>query len=73
MYEAKLKAIKELPESHIIKPDEEPRSIVNQIIVEYGLLIALISVILIILLGSAGQEVNQLWSKINSGISVEHR
>jgi Flp pilus assembly pilin Flp len=41
----------------------------NQIIVEYGLLIALISMILIILLGTAGEEVNQIWSKINSGIS----
>ena len=68
MNEAKLKAVKELPESHIKKPDEEPRSIVNQMIVEYGLLIALISMILIILLGSAGDEVNHLWSKINSGI-----
>ena len=69
MYEAKLKVIKEFDAKRSIKPDEEPRSIVNQIIVEYGLLIALISMILIILLGTAGQEVNQLWSKINSGIS----
>ena len=69
MNEAKLKAIKELPESHIIKPNKDPRSIMNQIIVEYGLLIALISMILIILLGTAGEEVNHLWSRINSGIN----
>ena len=69
MNEVKLKALKELDVKRSIKIDKDPRSIVNQIIVEYGLLIALISMILIILLGTAGEEVNQLWSKINSGIS----
>ena len=69
MNEVKLKALKELDVKRSIKPDKDPRSIMNQIIVEYGLLIALISMILIILLGTAGEEVNQLWSKINSGIS----
>ena len=69
MNEVKLKALKELDVKRSIKPDKDPRSIMNQIIVEYGLLIALISMILIILLGTAGEEVNQIWSKINSGIS----
>ena len=69
MNEIKLKALKELDVKRSIKPDKDPRSIMNQIIVEYGLLIALISMILIILLGTAGEEVNQIWSKINSGIS----
>jgi Flp pilus assembly pilin Flp len=68
-----LKTLKELDVKRSIKPDKDPRSIMNQIIVEYGLLIALISMILIILLGTAGEEVNQIWSKINSGISVENR
>jgi len=69
MNEVKLKTLKELDVKRSIKPDKDPRSIMNQIIVEYGLLIALISMILIILLGTAGEEVNQIWSKINSGIS----
>ena len=69
MNEVKLKALKELDVKRSIKPDKDPRSIMNQIIVEYGLLIALISMILIILLGTAGEEVNQIWSKINSVIS----
>ena len=64
-----MKTLKELDVKRSIKPDKDPRSIMNQIIVEYGLLIALISMILIILLGTAGEEVNQIWSKINSGIS----
>ena len=64
-----MKTLKELDVKRSIKIDKDPRSIVNQIIVEYGLLIALISMILIILLGTAGEEVNQLWSKINSGIT----
>ena len=68
-----MKDLKELDVKRSINPDKDPRSIMNQIIVEYGLLIALISMILIILLGTAGEEVNQLWSKINSGISVENR
>ena len=68
-----MKTLKELDVKSSIKPDKDPRSIMNQIIVEYGLLIALISMILIILLGTAGEEVNQIWSKINSGISVENR
>jgi hypothetical protein len=69
MNEVKLKALKELDVKRSIKIDKDPRSIVNQILVEYGLLIALISMILIILLGTAGEEVNHLWSKINSGIT----
>ena len=69
MNEVKLKALKELDVKRSIKPDKDPRSIISQVLVEYGLLIALISMILIILLGTAGEEVNQLWSKINSGIS----
>jgi len=73
MNEVKLKALKELDVKRSIKIDKDPRSIISQVLVEYGLLIALISMILIILLGTAGEEVNQLWSKINSGISVENR
>ena len=64
-----MKTLKELDVKNNIKPDKDPRSIMNQVLVEYGLLIALISMILIILLGTAGDEVNHLWSKINSGIT----
>ena len=58
-----MKDLKEFDVKRSIKPDEEPRSIMNQIIVEYGLLIALIATILIILLGTAGEEVNHLCSR----------
>ena len=64
-----MKTLKELDVKNYIKPDKDPRSIMNQGLVEYGLLIALITMILIILLGTAGDEVNHLWSKINSGIT----
>ena len=64
-----MKTLKELDVKRSIKPDKDPRSIMNQVLVEYGLLIALITMILIILLGTAGDEVNHLWSKINSGIT----
>lgn len=64
-----MKTLKELDVKRSIKIDKDPRSIISQVLVEYGFLIALISMILIILLGTAGEEVNQLWSKINSGIS----
>jgi len=68
-----LKSLEEFDAKHDIKPDKDPRSIINQILVEYGLLIALIVMILVLLLGNTGKEVNHLWSRINSSISVENR
>ena len=41
----------------------------GQTLVEYGLLVTLIAVALILMLRGTGQEVNELWSNINSGIS----
>jgi len=41
----------------------------GQTLVEYGLLVTLIAVALILMLKGTGQEVNNLWSGINSGIS----
>ena len=41
----------------------------GQTLVEYGLLVTLIAVALILMLTGTGQEVNNLWSSINSGIS----
>jgi len=41
----------------------------GQTLVEYGLLVTLIAVALILMLKGTGQEVNNLWSSINSGIS----
>ncbi len=67
-----MKTLKELDVKRS-KDNKDPRSIISQVLVEYGLLIALISMILIILLGTAGQEVNHLWSRINSEISVENK
>jgi len=41
----------------------------GQTLVEYGLLLVLIAVIVIIMLKGTGENVNCLWSRINSGIS----
>ena len=41
----------------------------GQTLVEYGLLLVFIAVLLILMLKGAGLEVNNLWSKINSGIT----
>jgi len=41
----------------------------GQTLVEYGLLVTLIAVALILMLKGTGLEVNNLWSSINSGIS----
>jgi Flp pilus assembly pilin Flp len=45
------------------------RSEKGQTLVEYGLLLALIAVLLIIMVKGTGQQVNCVWSKINSGIN----
>jgi Flp pilus assembly pilin Flp len=41
----------------------------GQTLVEYGLLLVFIAVLLILMLRGTGLEVNNLWSKINSGIT----
>jgi Flp pilus assembly pilin Flp len=41
----------------------------GQTLVEYGLLLVLIAIVLILMLKGTGQEINQTWSKINSGIN----
>jgi Flp pilus assembly pilin Flp len=41
----------------------------GQTLVEYGLLVTLIAVVLVLMLKGTGLEVNNLWSRINSGIS----
>ena len=40
----------------------------GQTLVEYGLLIVLIAVVIILMLKGTGSQVNTLYSKINSGI-----
>lgn len=41
----------------------------GQTLVEYGLLLVFIAVLLILMLKGTGLEVNNLWSRINSGIN----
>jgi Flp pilus assembly pilin Flp len=60
-----LKALKELFKKLSVSLLNEK----GQTLVEYGLLVTLIAVLLILMLKGTGQEVNNLWSKINSGIS----
>jgi pilus assembly protein Flp/PilA len=45
------------------------RSEKGQTLVEYALLLVLIAVVLIIMVRGTGQEVNSVWSRINSGIN----
>jgi len=45
------------------------RSEKGQTLVEYALLLVLIAVVLIIMVKGTGQQVNCVWSKINSGIN----
>jgi Flp pilus assembly pilin Flp len=45
------------------------RSEKGQTLVEYGLLIVLIAVVVILMLTGTGEQVNSLYSKINSGLS----
>ena len=41
----------------------------GQTLVEYGLLLVLIAVVVIIMVKGVGQTTNNIWSRINSGIS----
>lgn len=45
------------------------RSEKGQTLVEYGLLVVLIAVVVILMLKGTGQQVNSLYSRINSGLS----
>ena len=67
--EERLRALQNLSERSSIKTDKDPRSLISQMLVEYGLLIVLIAVVVMLMMGSAGEHVNELWSRINSGIS----
>ena len=67
--EDRLKALQDLPERSSIKPEKDPRSLISQMLVEYGLLIVLIAAFVMLMMGSAGEHVNEIWSRINSGIS----
>jgi Flp pilus assembly pilin Flp len=60
-----LKALKELFKKLSVSLLSEK----GQTLVEYGLLLTLIAVVLILMLKGTGLEVNNLYSKINSGIS----
>jgi len=41
----------------------------GQTLVEYALLVVLIAVVVILMVKGTGQQVNTLWSRINSGIN----
>jgi Flp pilus assembly pilin Flp len=45
------------------------RSDKGQTLIEYGLLVVLIAVIVILMLKGTGEQVNSLYSTINSGLS----
>jgi len=45
------------------------RSEKGQTLVEYGLLLVLVAVIVILMVKGTGREVNCIWSTINSGIN----
>lgn len=41
----------------------------GQTLIEYGLLLVLIAVVVIIMVKGVGQTTNNVWSRINNGIS----
>lgn len=41
----------------------------GQTLVEYGLLLVMIAIVVILMLKGSGEQVNTLYSKINSGLS----
>jgi len=45
------------------------RSEKGQTLVEYGLLLVLVAVVIILMVKGTGREVNCIWSTINSGIN----
>ena len=64
-----MKSLKETYEGLCIKLFTVLRSEKGQTLVEYALLLVLIAVVLIIMVKGTGQQVNCVWSKINSGIN----
>lgn len=45
------------------------RSETGQTLVEYGLLLVLVAIVVILMLKGTGQQINSTWSMINSGIN----
>ena len=45
------------------------RSETGQTLVEYGLLLVLIAIVVLLMLKGTGQQINSTWSMINSGIN----
>jgi len=45
------------------------RSETGQTLVEYGLLLVLVAIVVMLMLKGTGQQINSTWSMINSGIN----
>jgi Flp pilus assembly pilin Flp len=64
-----LKTFQELLENIIERVFNVLHNEKAQTLVEYALLLVLIAVVVLIMLKGTGEQVNCLWSRINSGIN----
>ena len=62
--------MKELYEKMIVRIFTALRSEEGQGLVEYALILVLIAIVVIIMLRGAGQQVNAVYSKINSALAT---
>lgn len=64
-----MKTLRELYEKLCLRLPGILHSEKGQTLVEYALLVVLIAVVVILMVKGTGQQVNTLWSRINSGIN----
>jgi len=62
--------LKELYEKMIVRIFTALRSEEGQGLIEYALILVLIAIVVIIMLRGAGQQVNAVYSKINSALAT---
>jgi len=65
-----MKKLKELYEKMIVRIFTALRSEEGQGLIEYALILVLIAIVVIIMLRGAGQQVNAVYSKINSALAT---
>jgi Flp pilus assembly pilin Flp len=63
-----MKTLREIYERFAVRLHSVLCSEKGQTLVEYGLLLVLVAVLLIMIVRGTGQTTNCIWSKINSGL-----
>jgi len=65
-----MKKLKELHEKLIVRIFTALRSEEGQGLIEYALILVLIAIVVIVMLRGAGQQVNAVYSSINSALAT---